>query len=674
MKIKLNFLSVVLIVGLIAVLTFSNSLHNEFMIDDYAMFLENPIAHNVNFLHFQLIPDQDRYLSINQQQSNAYYRPVVHVLPMICYLLFKENPFGYHVVNLVLFVLCCSSIYFIIQYLFRNKGVALLTSILYCVHPINGMFVNYITASVFAVQVLAMIWCCYLFCLLQESKKFSLWFLSFSCCLLALLCHETALAMPFYLLAVALFAKGYRMKKAIMISLPYFVFVFAFFLTRLKYASLKESIFDKMGLVDLSFFEYIASFTNLLIWYFSKFFWFEGIVFLWSMAPVQDNILLWNILFFGLLISLVGLLFYKKQKSAMKLGLAWTLIGCLPVTFACMFHISRGFMIEPHWFFFSSIGFFFLGALFLLKILELLQPKIRMGIIAFVLGILIIVSRSYNVLWSDEREYTKHWLKESPSLKGVNFYLANAYMRHGQNELARQHYQKSIENNFFDWQIYTNLGLMDYFENNFNSAKSQFERAYSIYPNSTVTLNNLGLVHWKLGERGQANAFFTKAIETNRFYLEPQMNLASLHAQNGYYDQAIKVYKNILTLNANNHEATFGLLKAYLALGQKENVARLIDIPLRKGKDVRKLVQLGSLFAENYLYDTAFLFFERARSLDPFYGELYLELGKAYGNLEKFDFAIQVWEEGKRVDPNDHRFDELISKAKELKIKIKSKI
>jgi len=42
-------------------------------------------------------------------------------------------------------------------------------------------------------------------------------------------------------------------------------------------------------------------------------------------------------------------------------------------------------------------------------------------------------------------------------------------------------------------------------------------------------------------------------------------------------------------------------------------------------------------------------------------------LGKLYGNLGKFDEAINIWEEGLKLVPNDLRFKENIMKAQKLK-------
>ena len=56
-----------------------------------------------------------------------------------------------------LFVLAASSIYLLIGKISGNDNLAFLTGLFYLIHPINGIVVNYISASVFALQVIFML-------------------------------------------------------------------------------------------------------------------------------------------------------------------------------------------------------------------------------------------------------------------------------------------------------------------------------------------------------------------------------------------------------------------------------------------------------------------------------------------------------------------------------------
>ena len=59
--------------------------------------------------------------------------------------------------------------------------------------------------------------------------------------------------------------------------------------------------------------------------------------------------------------------------------------------------------------------------------------------------------------------------------------------------------------------------------------------------------------------------------------------------------------------------------------------------------------------------------FEKALKKDPKNNEIYLELGKVFGNTGEVDRAIEIWQLGIKVDPQDGRFKDLIRQAQELK-------
>ncbi|MCA9399218.1 MAG: hypothetical protein KC618_05685, partial [Candidatus Omnitrophica bacterium] len=136
--------------------TYSNSLHNDFMIDDDALILTDTKIRNLKNLYYQFIPDHQEVFELEEGGQSIYYRPFAHILPMVCYSVFEENVFGYHVFNLFLFYFAVLAFYFLVRRLFGSSELAFFTGLLYAVHPLNGMYINYITASVFGFQVLVL--------------------------------------------------------------------------------------------------------------------------------------------------------------------------------------------------------------------------------------------------------------------------------------------------------------------------------------------------------------------------------------------------------------------------------------------------------------------------------------------------------------------------------------
>jgi len=153
--------------------------------------------------------------------------------------------------------------------------------------------------------------------------------------------------------------------------------------------------------------------------------------------------------------------------------------------------------------------------------------------------------------------------------------------------------------------------------------------------------------------------------------VEPRLNPAELPIQEGSPEEAVKYYEKNLLTNANEENSLFGLAQAYLMMGKAEEALvhgkHLLDF----SHDARILTNLGSLFAQYQYNNMAFACYIKAQKEDNFYKEVYLELGKLYGNLEKFNQAISVWQDGLLVDPNDSRFKDLILRAQQLKETLK---
>ena len=255
---------------------YHNSLHNDFMIDDHGMVLQDTKIHNPKFFFYQFIPDLQKNLSLEGSKGDVYYRPLAHVLPMAGYLWFGSDPFGYHLLNLILFYLCAMAFYGFWNLLLKDGSLAFLTTLFFCAHPINALLVNYITASVFSVQVLSMTASLALvliasdesgFRRISERRRGLLYFLSLIFFGISLLCHETAAVFPLYLAACLWFSRPYSFKKVLTVCSPFLITVGLYLVFRWEHASLKTSLLEKIPLGDLSWAGYIATFTRLVVCY-----------------------------------------------------------------------------------------------------------------------------------------------------------------------------------------------------------------------------------------------------------------------------------------------------------------------------------------------------------------------------------------------------------------------
>ncbi len=647
--------------------TYANSLHNPFMMDDYELILQDTKLHNLKFILYQFIPDQKIFLGIENKTNSTYYRPFAHIIPMIEWLLFGKDVFGYHLMNLLLFYICVSTIFYLIKDLFHNNiPLAMLTSILYAIHPLNGLFINYITANVYAVQMTAL---CIAFILFwkatQQKHPFYLVVYSFFLYIIGLLCHESSFAFPLYLTATLLILKEGLRKRDIFLLSPYFAISIIYFLFRLKFASLNHNLFDKIKYSNISLIQLTVSNIKLFFCYIYKFIFFEGITLKFAVQPVAFNKYIIWIISFSMLMAILIYWYYKKDKLQIW-SLSILLIGFIPVFFGSVFELQCGIILEPHWLFFASIGLFALASFYILKIKETAGELIFLIILCIILSNTISYSKTMNKLWANEIAYCKYWLKHSPKYKSVLFYIASAYERRGEYNKAKKTYINGIEARFSDWQIYTNLALIEQHAGNLRMAYQYLMQAYRIFPNSAIINNNLGILFKKSNKIKQSEIFFKKAIKYNPYMTEPYLNLAILYEEKQKYLQALELYKKTTLIDPNNEPGIIGEVKLLISLHKDDQLTKRIQQLINKPYSTDLYLNIAVYLTENGYRKTALRLFRKALVQDPKNINIYIKLGKYFANMNKFDIALKIWNTGLKLYPKNKTIKMLIKKTKKI--------
>ncbi|MBF0522110.1 MAG: tetratricopeptide repeat protein [Candidatus Omnitrophica bacterium] len=654
---------------LAAILCYSNSLHNAFMMDDISLLLKNPKAQNLKYLSQSFLPERS-FSDETQNWSKEFYRPVVDILPSLCYPLFRENPFGYHTFNLFLFYLCGLALFFFWLDVTGKRILAFLGSLFFLVHPMNGFVVNYITTNVFAVQFLFQIIALAFFLKARKTptRSFRYDVLALLAYCSACLCHESAMILPLYLLATFWILKKKSFLESLKACRYYFLLFVLQLLFRFKFSSVQGSLIDKIPVLHINLFEYIATFLKLIFWYFSNLVFPHNIVLFWLTWPVRDHLLLWNLGFVALAIAAVYLFFYLRQRS-MFAGWSWAMlmIGIVPVTIGCFIRSQSGLTIEPHWLFFPSIGFFALLAMSCLWLYQKRSKILGLTVIIFLALSFLFISRAMNEVWKTPKSYSLYWLKQVPNYKSINFWLAGAYLEEKNLELAKEYFSRSLENRPTDWQALSNLGLIELGENDPDKAIKYFKKALEFYPSSAVVCNNLGAAYMKQGRQNDAQKAFYQSIHFDPLGLEGRYGLIQIYHRQEKYLDAERLCRENLNIAPKDRLTWVFLMETQFLRKEPDLVVQSAQELLAHSDDVPLLVDIGNMFAlRNYL-KMSFEFFSKALKLDPKNKEALISLGKFLANLKEYDKAISLWQDAAKLYPKDKRFPMLIDQANVLK-------
>ncbi len=671
---------------ILCLLSYSNAIHNQFLIDDEGFLLQDTKLQNPKFFYFRFIPDLNKTLKIEGGARDVYYRPLAHLVPMVCLLLLGKTSEGYHIVNLIFFYLCALLIYRLLLDITQDWQLAFLTGMLFSTHPINGMMVNYITASVYGVQIASLLLAMISFIRAAEdtsagtivdpatlvsmntitTRKKCFYMQSLFFYVLSLLCHETSMAFPLYVVIYLFLLSKCPLKKIVKVCIPYMLITEFYLLFRVHNASLKVSILDKFSGGHISLASYSATLANLYQWYLSKLIFLDGIVLIWVSPAMKNNLFLWNVVFLIVLIALMIILLRFWKKSLKSFALIWFLIGFAPVTMACLAYGTDFLFVEPHWFIFASIGFFLLIAIGMHYLRAFLPLRVYLLVLISVILVLVMSSRSYNYIWGNEKRYCTYWAQQTPGFKAPLFYLADSYMREGAYQQARKLYRQAIRKKSDDWQIYTNLGLMDFDGGQFQSAMENYQLALKINPWSAVIYTNIGSAYLKMNQPTEAQNAFLKALALNPYLIEPRLNLANIYRQRNDNAQAIVFLEENLKIVPDEERSLAMLLEIYLTSGRREMVFELAEKFFNKSQDPGQLTSLGSCLAQKNFVKLAMMFYSKSLKIDAANKATLLEMGALYGNLEKFDKAINLWQTGLRLYPDETKFKDLIQQAQVL--------
>ena len=662
-KVK-NWLKVFFFFFILGLSVYFNSLNNKFLMDDYVI-LENPIESQIKYVLSQWDPYREQALGV--MDSNAYrtyYRPMAHMALNFCYASFKNIFWKYHLLNLFLFVFASSLIYLLIVKITGNNILALLAGLFYLIHPINGIVVNYISASVFAFQMVFMLGSILLLLESLEKNNRVLYFLSLLFSFFSLFWHESGMMTPLYISAVILLFRKDTLKKKTLYLTPYFLIVISYFVFWSYFFGGDKHILGK----GMNVWENLAGLFQVFAWYLTKLFYSQGIVMQWAIPVLNDRIIL-KVTSDCLLFIVFLFIFIKFFKEKIcQLAIAWFLIGFAPLCISAFKNLN-GFSIEPHWFVFSSIGFFILAAYFCSILLIRFQKSglVLLFIILFVLG---SVSHAYNQIWVDQKTYASFWIRHAPYVKLAYFYLADAYQREGNFKVSKGYYSKALSGDLLlDVPIYENLGYCDAMEGHFKDALLDYKMALKINPNSAIVYANLAALYYSEGRFDRAKENLERSLMLNPLQIHPRIGLAYIFLKNAEYQEAINQCLINLKIKHDDTETLFLLIDIYGYKADMVNIRKYASYLMDDENDPEVLMKLGAKMSRLNMNDVAMGCYKKILRVAPDYKDAYYEAGELFEISGKYDEAIHIWNIGSSIGPSDQRFKDSIAKANQFNVK-----
>lgn len=181
-----NLLAVFSLV-LIGFLFFSFSLNDHFLSDDYDFLTFTSSVNNWHsFKKFVVLP-------------GSVYRPVMNFSMLVDFWIWRFNPFGYHLSNVLLHLVNSLCIYYLIIVLFKNRRMAFASSLLFAIYPAHHESVTWIAGrtDVLCTSFYLLSLLCFILWVKNKFKIF--YFFSLIAFVLSLFSKEMAITLPLVL-------------------------------------------------------------------------------------------------------------------------------------------------------------------------------------------------------------------------------------------------------------------------------------------------------------------------------------------------------------------------------------------------------------------------------------------------------------------------------------------
>lgn len=653
MKHNIHRLSILILI-LVCVTLFINTLNNAFIWDDKDLILKNKYIRSIRSIPSLFDPIRWRQSSI-VLLGRYKFRPISTATFALDYRVWKTNPTGYHISNLLLHTMVVLLVYALMLQLTdhaiqRTPGekhswsnlltVPFLTAFFFAIHPIHTESVTWIKNRSDLLSFL--FYLISILCFVEYKarrtgrRSYLLYAASVLCFPLALFSKGVAISLPVTLaLHNICFSPQRNYKKSVRELLPFFTIAALYFV-------LKRTVLQMRVLPGAS--EIIPPYLNILavfktVAYYLKLLAFPFDLHADRIFTIPKSFL--DPIMFGSVGLVCILLFLAVQtfrhSKTVSFALFWIFITLLPVSNIIFLY---GRPIAEQRLYIPSLGFCILLAIGLNNAIFrrskfLARTKLR----NIVLASFILMSLSYGVTtiarnrdWRDPITFWSKTIKRSQRRARACVNLARAYRDSKDTKKAIALYKEAIVLDPYYAEARYNLSIIYRDLGKKREAVDLLETAIKYKPTFVDAYNDLANFYWSFGRKKEAESLFKKVLTIAPHYVQAYFNLGKLYSESGKTESAILLLKKGIAINAEYPDPDSSVDHEYR---------------------VRAYLLLGVLYNNLGKKELAISSFESLLHLDPQNKEAYSNLGVIYRSIGEHDKAITAYRKSIAIDPSD---------------------
>lgn len=593
---------------ILVVVVFLPALGGGFIWDDDAYVTNNPMLTATNGL-------QEIWLTAHTQSQ---YFPLVYTTFRFERLLWGLNPFGFHLVNVLLHSLNAVLVWIVLRRLLMPG--AWLAAAIFALHPVQVETVAWVTElknieSLFFYLLALLAWM--KFVDPPGPPRWRYYGLALAAFLLALFAKTTACTLPAAMVLV-MWTRGQRLGwlRALQI-LPFLLVGFGMGLVTVWWESHLGNYDESFGL-SFTFLQRMLIASRAIWFYADKLVWPVNLTFSYPRWDINVVNPLQYIPLTGCIAAAVTLWIWREKVGrGVIAGIVFFVAALSPLL---------GFVIE-YTFHYTFVA-------------DHYQYNASIGLIA------IFAAAAWRWL-----ARTSYWLPFQSALLltlgMLTWHQCGAYRN------LETLWRDTIAKNPSSWMAHHNLGIELFEQGQIDEALVQYRAAVALYPDGDLERSDLGLVLMEKGFYAEAIQHFEKALAINPRLFQAQNNLALAYSSLGDYDQSVSHYRKALEIDPNAVGTLMNLGSLLKQQGRLDEAIQCYSQAAeRLPSDVEPLRRLAGVQLEKGQSAQAITTCQQALRLAPGDANLLLDLGNAYFAQTNYAAAADSFQKALQTEPS----------------------
>jgi tetratricopeptide (TPR) repeat protein len=618
-----------LIIGVITIFVYLNSIFNPFIWDDLSLIKENYLIKNLK--NFFIFFKTDLYKGVNS--TSTFYRPLQALSYALIYRFFKLSPIPYHLLNIFLHTGCAILIFVLLRDIYGEK-ISFFVSLLWAIHPVNTEAITYISGTADPLFLFFGLLGIYFY-----NKNFKI--LSYFSFIISLLSKETSvLILPIFFLYQYC---SYRLNKN---QIKNYIIITLIFLI---YFILRQTIlnFGKAVPEDIFLHRFYTSFKSFLIYISILLF-----PFILSMERHIPYIKTFKDIDFiaGFIFFLAFLYFLWRKRDDRKILFGGTLF-LINFIFHSNTIIPLNGNLREHWMYLGSTGFFIYFIILLEKIKKE-KLKIALTIIIFSLYGVRTISRNYD--WKDPENFYLKSIKYFPNSPKLWNNLGTVYYEKNMYDKAIECFKKSFSISNISIKPLLGLCKSYFMAGNYNEAEKYCQVVLKRNPKDATAYLVLGLIYKKKGDYKRGFEYLLTSIKFDPYISTTYYFLGKWCLEMNDYKNAEKFFEKGIIIDPSESLNFNGLGIVNLEYRKNYNYALYL---FKKAYSIKKdepsyLFNIGKTYQILNNHKEAILWYERGLSLQPNNPQVLNDLAISYAIIGEKEKAITLLKEAIRIDKN----------------------